>query len=57
MNKDYTGKTAVDGDGREYEIIRHHKEADELTLKRNDITTAITLMDVAAGPYEIQNDE
>jgi hypothetical protein len=51
---DYTGQTAVDGDGREYEIIHHHKEADELTLKRGDITTAITLMDVADGPYSIE---
>jgi hypothetical protein len=57
MTEDYTGQNVVDGDGRVYEITHHHIEADELQIERGDITTAITLMDVADGPYTITDPE
>ena len=50
---DLTGRIVVDSRGATYIVDRHHVEADELTLRRDGRTHAITLMDVADGPYEV----
>lgn len=50
---DLAGRTVVDSRGAEYTVKTHHLEADELTLVRGDETHAITLMDIAEGPFEL----
>lgn len=48
-----TGATLRDQYGRTYTVTNHLIEADELQIERKNETTAITLMDIAAGPYEV----
>ena len=55
--RDLTGRSVVDSRGAEYTIKSHHYEADELTLVRGDETHAITLMDIADGPFELLNND
>jgi len=50
-------KKAVDSDGKVYEITQHRVESDELVLKRGSETQAITMMDIADGPYEVVGNE
>lgn len=50
-----TGRTVVDSRGAEYTVEKHHLEADELALVRGDETHAITLMDIADGPFNLLN--
>jgi hypothetical protein len=56
MTNDLTGKTVIDANRREYTVERHVTEADELVLKRGNETHAITTMDIADGPFEVQDD-
>jgi len=52
-----TGRTVVDGRGCEYTVKEHYYEADELVLQRGSETHAITLMDIADGPFRVVDDE
>ena len=54
---DLTGRTVSDSRGAEYTVETHHVEADELTLVRGDETHAITLMDIADGPFELLDND
>ena len=54
---DLTGRTVSDSRGAEYTVKTHHLEADELALVRGDETHAITLMDIADGPFELLEDD
>lgn len=54
---DLSGRTVVDGRGCEYTVKEHYYEADELVLQRGSETHAITLMDIADGPFRVIGDE
>jgi len=52
-NTGLVGRVVCDTQGRTYRVVDHYLEADELVLARGSQERAITLMEIADGPFEL----